>query len=98
VGGQFDVAFTFTEALVGGAAIDAVGTPLPDETLAVCKSADAVLLAAIGGCVPRPARHAHPRRRHYPGHMPRRAVAARRVTRLPARAPHDSQSCLKTIA
>ena len=39
----------FEEALVGGAAIDAHGVPLPDETLEICKSSDAVLLAAIGG-------------------------------------------------
>jgi isocitrate/isopropylmalate dehydrogenase len=38
--------------LVGGAAIDATGVPLPDETLAACKQSDAVLLAAIGGFVP----------------------------------------------
>mmetsp|Transcript_15326 Transcript_15326/g.24780 ORF Transcript_15326/g.24780 Transcript_15326/m.24780 type:complete len:412 (+) Transcript_15326:59-1294(+) len=49
VGPQFDIAFTFTEALVGGAAIDATGDPLPDETLAMCQASDAVLLAAIGG-------------------------------------------------
>jgi 3-isopropylmalate dehydrogenase len=33
----------------GGAAIDAAGDPLPPETLAACRSADAVLLAAVGG-------------------------------------------------
>jgi 3-isopropylmalate dehydrogenase len=38
-----------TEALIGGAAIDAVGNPLPDETVAACKAADAVLLGAVGG-------------------------------------------------
>mgnify|MGYP001960990364 FL=1 len=43
------VEFAFTEALVGGSAIDATGTPLPDETLETCKASDAVLLAAIGG-------------------------------------------------
>ena len=41
--------FEFQEALVGGAAIDATGSPLPEETLAACKASDAVLLAAIGG-------------------------------------------------
>ena len=41
--------FEFTPALVGGAAIDATGLPLPEETLATCKASDAVLLAAIGG-------------------------------------------------
>jgi len=48
-GAKADVAFTFTEALVGGSAIDAHGTPLPEETLEICKASDAVLLAAIGG-------------------------------------------------
>ncbi|GMH38735.1 hypothetical protein BSKO_06619 [Bryopsis sp. KO-2023] len=41
--------FEFTEALIGGAAIDATGSPLPDETLEICKAGDEVLLAAIGG-------------------------------------------------
>lgn len=37
------------EALVGGAAYDATGTPLPPETLALCRRSDAVLLGAVGG-------------------------------------------------
>ena len=41
--------FEFDEQLIGGAAIDAAGSPLPDETLAACKASDSVLLAAIGG-------------------------------------------------
>src|SRR3954464_622158 len=41
--------FTFSEYLVGGAAIDATGSPLPDETIAACREADAVLLGAVGG-------------------------------------------------
>ncbi len=49
VGEQFDLDFTFQEALIGGAAIDATGEPLPPATLEVCKRSDAVLLAAIGG-------------------------------------------------
>jgi 3-isopropylmalate dehydrogenase len=49
VGAKFGHTFAYTEALIGGAAIDAVGSPLPDDTLAVCKGADAVLLGAIGG-------------------------------------------------
>ncbi|MCE5203314.1 MAG: 3-isopropylmalate dehydrogenase [Coriobacteriales bacterium] len=44
-----DVTFEFTEALLGGAAIDATGTALPEATLAAAREADAVLLAAIGG-------------------------------------------------
>jgi len=43
------VTFEFTEALLGGAAIDATGTALPDATLEAAHAADAVLLAAIGG-------------------------------------------------
>lgn len=35
--------------LVGGAAYDETGTPLPDETLTLAKSADAILLGAVGG-------------------------------------------------
>jgi 3-isopropylmalate dehydrogenase len=49
VGEQLDLSFEFREALMGGAAIDAKGEPLPAETLEVCKDSDAVLLAAIGG-------------------------------------------------
>ena len=37
------------EHLFGGAAIDGAGSSLPDETLAACRDADAVLLAAVGG-------------------------------------------------
>jgi 3-isopropylmalate dehydrogenase len=49
VGRQMDLAFEFEEALIGGAAIDATGEPLPQATLDTCKGSDAVLLAAIGG-------------------------------------------------
>src|SRR5579862_7974691 len=41
--------FDYEEHLFGGASIDAHGTALTDETLNACKSADAVLLAAVGG-------------------------------------------------
>ena len=41
--------FQFTEALIGGAAYDAVGVPLPESTLETCRASDAVLLGAIGG-------------------------------------------------
>eukprot|EP00245_Coleochaete_scutata_P003342 TRINITY_DN14905_c1_g1_i1.p1 TRINITY_DN14905_c1_g1~~TRINITY_DN14905_c1_g1_i1.p1 ORF type:complete len:475 (+),score=119.93 TRINITY_DN14905_c1_g1_i1:70-1425(+) len=49
VGKQEGINFKFQEALVGGAAIDAHGRPLPDSTLEACRASDAVLLAAIGG-------------------------------------------------
>ncbi len=41
--------FSFGEGLVGGAAIEAAGEPLPDETLELCRRSDAVLLGAVGG-------------------------------------------------
>ncbi|HEX2092045.1 MAG TPA: 3-isopropylmalate dehydrogenase, partial [Longimicrobiaceae bacterium] len=41
--------FELREALMGGCAIDATGSPLPDATLALCREADAVLLGAVGG-------------------------------------------------
>ena len=46
---RFNLEFDFQEALLGGAAIEAIGDPLPEETLAICRQSDAVLLAAIGG-------------------------------------------------
>ena len=46
---KFGHSFTMTEALLGGAAIDAVGVPLPDATVEACKAADAVFLGAVGG-------------------------------------------------
>ncbi|MEQ9484795.1 3-isopropylmalate dehydrogenase [Coleofasciculus sp. F4-SAH-05] len=49
IGEQFDLSFEFTEALIGGEAIDATGEPLPTDTLEKCRHSDAVLLAAIGG-------------------------------------------------
>lgn len=48
IGQKYGHEFEFTEALVGGVAYDATGTPLPEETLALCKKSDAVLLGAIG--------------------------------------------------
>ncbi len=46
---QFDLNLQFDEALMGGAAIDATGVPLPDVTLAKARACDAILFAAIGG-------------------------------------------------
>src|SRR5215813_2926335 len=46
---EFGHSFEFREALLGGAAIDAKGTPLPNETLDTCRNADAVFLGAVGG-------------------------------------------------
>ena len=46
---KFGHEFSTEEALIGGSAIDATGTPLPDATVEACKKADAVLLGAVGG-------------------------------------------------
>ncbi|MES9897926.1 MAG: 3-isopropylmalate dehydrogenase [Sedimenticola sp.] len=46
---DFGLDIEMDEALIGGAAYDATGTPLPDATLDLAKEADAVLLGAVGG-------------------------------------------------
>ncbi|GAA3554188.1 3-isopropylmalate dehydrogenase [Marinobacter xestospongiae] len=46
---QFDLGLVFDSAHVGGAAIDATGVPLPDDTLDKARKADAILLGAVGG-------------------------------------------------
>ncbi|MCD9098303.1 3-isopropylmalate dehydrogenase [Luteimonas fraxinea] len=46
---RFGHRFSLHEHLIGGAAIDATGKPLPDDTLAAARDADAVLLGAVGG-------------------------------------------------
>ena len=46
VGAKYDTAFEYTDALIGGAAIDATGEPLPTATLDAARASDAVLLAA----------------------------------------------------
>ena len=46
---RFGLDLSFAEHLVGGAAIDATGEPLPAATLAAAQAADAVFLGAVGG-------------------------------------------------
>jgi 3-isopropylmalate dehydrogenase len=46
---EFSHQFEMHEFPIGGAAIDATGTPLPAETLNACRKADAVFLGAVGG-------------------------------------------------
>ncbi len=46
---RYHATFEYTTALVGGAAYDAVGHPLPESTLQQCRASDAILLGAIGG-------------------------------------------------
>ncbi len=41
--------FEIEEKLVGGAAIDATGGPLPEDTIAACEAADAILFGSVGG-------------------------------------------------
>jgi len=48
-GHEFNHQFEFVELPIGGAAIDAAGSPLPNTTLDACRRADAVLLGAVGG-------------------------------------------------
>lgn len=49
VGEKFGHTFHCQTVLAGGAAIDATGGCLPQETIDICKAADAVLLGAVGG-------------------------------------------------
>ena len=49
VGEKFGHRFDYHYVVAGGCAIDKFGTPLPDETLEMCKKSDAVLLGAVGG-------------------------------------------------
>ena len=49
IGEKHNHTFDYTEVLAGGAAIDACDTPLPQETVDICKGSDAVLLGALGG-------------------------------------------------
>src|SRR3984893_3815813 len=48
-GHEFHHQFEFEEHPIGGAAIDAAGTPLPNTTLDACRKADAIFLGAVGG-------------------------------------------------
>ena len=56
---QYKHEFTFQTAKLGGVAIDEEGTPLPEETVELCKKSDGVLLGAVGG----------PKWDTLPGHM-----------------------------
>ena len=49
VGKKYDISFAFTPYLIGGAAIDSCGEPLPKETVDGCLASDSVLLGAVGG-------------------------------------------------
>jgi 3-isopropylmalate dehydrogenase len=49
VASKSSLKLTFSRHLAGGAAIDAYGMPLPDDTIQAAKKADAILLGAVGG-------------------------------------------------
>lgn len=49
IGEKYNVKFNTKNALLGGAAIDATGVPLPEETIKTCKESDAVILGSVGG-------------------------------------------------
>jgi 3-isopropylmalate dehydrogenase len=49
VGKKFSHSFNFDNQLMGGIAIDTVGNSLPDATVEACRTADAILLGAVGG-------------------------------------------------
>ncbi len=49
VGRSAGLKFEFEHALIGGAAIDATGAPLPPQTLALCRQSHAILFGAVGG-------------------------------------------------
>ncbi|RDH44425.1 3-isopropylmalate dehydrogenase [Zooshikella ganghwensis] len=60
VAAKFNLSIKMESALIGGAAVDAEGQPLPASTLAAAKESDAILLGAVGGTqwdtLPRPQR------------------------------------------
>ncbi len=49
IGAKYGHKFNYTDILMGGCAIDAVGKSYPDGTAEACKACDAVLLGAVGG-------------------------------------------------
>jgi len=49
LGPRFGLSFELDEQLIGGAALDATGDPLPAATIDACRKADAILLGAVGG-------------------------------------------------
>ena len=56
VGTKYGLEPEFTYAHIGGAALDETVSPLPDETVSICKASDGILLGAVGGakwdCLP----------------------------------------------
>lgn len=49
IAAKHQLSFEFTEGLIGGAAYDETGHPLPQATIDLCKASDAIILGAVGG-------------------------------------------------
>ncbi|MEE2683920.1 MAG: 3-isopropylmalate dehydrogenase [Pseudomonadota bacterium] len=49
INNDLNLKFLTEDALIGGAALDATGSPLPDDTLNLCQEAEAIFLGAVGG-------------------------------------------------
>ncbi|MGB6129139.1 MAG: 3-isopropylmalate dehydrogenase [Psychrilyobacter sp.] len=49
IGGKYNHKFNINYADIGGIAIDNYGTPLPKETIEICKNSDGIILGAVGG-------------------------------------------------
>ena len=49
IGAKYGHSFAYDERIIGGAAIDAVGEPLPQDTVDACLASDSVILGAVGG-------------------------------------------------
>ena len=70
-GERFGYKMAYTDALMGGCAIDVTGVPLPQETIDSCLSSDAVLLGAVGDTSGTPCRAICARRRACWASVPR---------------------------
>ncbi len=49
IGKKYNHPLEYIEVMMGGIAIDHIGVPLPEKTVLICKSSDAILLGAVGG-------------------------------------------------
>ena len=88
VAARYGHEFEFAEALIGGAAIDASGSPLPPRTIDACRSCDAVLLGAVGG-----PKWSDPNAPRASRAGPARAAAHARPVRQPAPGARPSNRC-----
>ena len=80
--------FQFNHVVAGGKSIDEFGVPLTDETLAVCRQSDSVLLGAVGG----------PKWDRLPGHLRPERACARNWACSPTSGPPGSSRSSRTPA